>query len=177
MENYPVVLGREYVGVVRTGQACFVKNFTSGWVGFSGLKIAAGVGSDRRWVANHGCHLGALVYAVALMFNSLKDSLSSSAAKSLLASRIDRYGKLTDLRIRSREKTISAELVLEGEEIPVTLRIERYRITGTSGEHSLVVEAVSASRPWLQNLLEDLLVGKPLPVPSILLLALGKPED
>ena len=111
------------------------------------------------------------------MFSGLKDSISSSAAKSLLASRIDRYGKLTDLRIRSREKTISVKLILEGEEIPVALRVERYRITGTSGEHSLVVEAVSASRPWLQNLLEDLLVEKPLPVPSILLLALGKPED
>jgi hypothetical protein len=111
------------------------------------------------------------------MFSHLKDSLSSSAAKSLLASRIDRYGKLTDLRIRSREKTISAELLLEGEETPVTLRVERYRITGTSGEHALVVEAVAASRPWLQNLLEDLLVEKPLPVPSILLLALGKSAD
>lgn len=111
------------------------------------------------------------------MFSSLKDSLSSSAAKSLLASRVDRYGKLTDLRIRSRERTIAVELLLEGEEIPVTIRVERYRITGTSGEHSLTVEAVSASRPWLQNLLEDLLLGKPLQVPSILLLALGKSED
>jgi hypothetical protein len=111
------------------------------------------------------------------MFGGLKDTLSSSAAKSMLASRIDRYGKLTDLSIRSREKTISAELLLEGEQVPLVLKVDRYRITGKSGEHSLVVESVTASRPWLQNLLEDLLVEKPLPVPSILLLALGKPED
>lgn len=111
------------------------------------------------------------------MFSSLKDSLSSSAAKSLLASRVDRYGKLTDLRIRSRERTIAVEILLEGEEIPVTIRVERYRITGTSGEHLLTVEAVSASRPWLRNLLEDLLLEKPLQVPSILLLALGKSDD
>ena len=111
------------------------------------------------------------------MFNGLKDSLSSSAAKSLLASRIDRYGKLTDLRIRSREKTIAVELVLEGEEIPVGIQIERYRITGADGEYALVVERIAASRPWLQNLLEDLVVEKPLPVPAIVLLALGKPEE
>jgi hypothetical protein len=110
------------------------------------------------------------------MFNGLKDSLSSTAAKSLLASRIDRYGKLTDLRIRSREKTIFAEIVLEGEEIPVAVQIERYRITGTGGEYALVVERVSSSRPWLQNLLEDLVVEKPMPVPSIVLIALGKPD-
>lgn len=111
------------------------------------------------------------------MFNNLRDSLTSSAAKSLLASRIDRYGKLTELRIRSREKSIAAELVLEGDEVPVVIEIESYRITGKSGEHALVVERVSASRPWLQNLLEDLLVDKPLAVPSMVLLALGKPEE
>lgn len=111
------------------------------------------------------------------MFGSIKDSLTSSAAKSMLASRLDRYGKVTELRIRSREKTIALELLLEGEEIPVGILVERYRITGRSGEHALVVEKLSASRPWLQNLLEDLLVDKPLPVPSIVLLALGKPEE
>lgn len=111
------------------------------------------------------------------MFSGLKDSLTSTAAKSLLASRLHRYGKLTDLRIRSREKTIFAELVLEGEEIPVTLQIERYRIIGADGGHALVVESVTASRAWLRNLLQDLLIDKPLPVPSILLLALGRAED
>lgn len=111
------------------------------------------------------------------MFNGIKDSLSSTAAKSLLASRIDRYGKLTDLRIRSREKTITVELVLEGEEVPVGIQVDRYRITGKAGENLLVIESVTASRPWLRNLLQDLLVGKPIPVPSLVLLALGKSED
>jgi hypothetical protein len=110
------------------------------------------------------------------MFSGLKDSLTSTAAKSLLASRLDRYAKLTDLRISSREKTISAELVLEGEEVPVAIQIERYRVIGNSGDHSLVVESISASRPWLQNLLQDLLLEKPLQVPSIVLIALGKSE-
>lgn len=110
------------------------------------------------------------------MFSGLKDSLTSTAAKSLLASRLDRYAKLTDLRISSREKTISAELVLEGEAVPVAIQIGRYRVIGKSGDHALVVESISASRPWLQNLLQDLLVEKPLQVPSIVLIALGKSE-
>lgn len=111
------------------------------------------------------------------MFNGLKDSLSSTAAKSLLASRIDRYGKLTELRIRSREKTVFVEILLEGEDEAVGIHIDRYRVIGKGGEPAVVVEAVTASRPWLQNLLQDLLVGKPLPVPAVVLLALGKPED
>jgi len=111
------------------------------------------------------------------MFNGIKDSLASSAAKSMIASRLDRYGKLTDLRIRSREKTISIELLLEGEEIPVRIEIERYRIIGKTGENALIIEQVSVSRPWLQNLLDDLIVGKPLPVPSVVLFALGKSDE
>ena len=111
------------------------------------------------------------------MFSGIKDSLTSAAAKSMLASRLERYGKLTELRIRSSEKSIALELLLEGEEIPVGIQVECYRTTGKSGEHALVVEKVSASRLWLQNLLQDLLVDKPLPVPAIVLLALGKPEE
>lgn len=110
------------------------------------------------------------------MFGSLKDSLSSVAAKALLASRIDRYGKITDLHIRSREKSVTAELVLAGEEVPITILIDQYRIEGTSGTYTLTVEKVTASRAWLQNLLDDVVVGKPLPVPSIALLALGGPQ-
>ncbi len=111
------------------------------------------------------------------MFNGIKDSLSSTAAKSLLASRIHRYGKLTELRIRSREKMVFVEVLLEGEETPVGIQIVRYRVTGNQGDPAVVVESVTATRPWLQNLLEDTLVGNPLPVPSVVLLALGKPED
>lgn len=111
------------------------------------------------------------------MFHSLKDSLASTAARTLLASTLDRYGKITDLRIRSREKTIAIELVLEGDEIPVTIEIERYRITGKSPDYAIVVERIMASRPWIQNLLQDLLVEKPLPVPALVLLALGGSQD
>lgn len=111
------------------------------------------------------------------MFTGIKDSLTSSAAKSMLASRLDRYGKLTDLQIRSREKTIRMELLLEGEEEPVVIQVEHYRIIGKSGDYALVVESVTASRAWLRNLLEDLVVEKPLPVPAMVLLALGKPEE
>lgn len=111
------------------------------------------------------------------MFSKIKDSLASSAAKALLASRMDRYGKITNLQISSREKSIRAEIELLGEELPVSIHIERYRITGKSGPHALVVERVTATRPWLQNLLMDLLVDKPITVPPVILIALGKPEE
>jgi hypothetical protein len=110
------------------------------------------------------------------MFGSFKDSLASSAAKSLLAGRIERYGRLTELRIRSREKTIRVEMILAGEVEELKIEVERYRVTGAAGAHALVIERILASRHWVQLLLEDFVVGKPIPIPSIALVALGGSE-
>jgi hypothetical protein len=46
----------------------------------------------------------------------------------------------------------------------------------SGGEHALVIESITTSREWLQLLLEDFLVGKPIPVPSVATMALGGPE-
>jgi hypothetical protein len=122
-------------------------------------------------------HYPRLQVSLQQMFHSLKDSLASAAAKTFLASTLDRYGKIIDFRIRSRERTISAELLLQGDEVPVSIEISRYRITAKSSEHAIVVESVTASRSWIQNLLEDVLVEKPLPVPALLLLVLGGSQN
>jgi len=123
-----------------------------------------------------GCNRRFRVQSQRNMFGGIKDSLASSAAKSFIASRIVRYGKLTELRIRSRERTIFVELLLEGEEAPVRIEIGRYRIVMKDGEAMLVVDEVRASRAWLDNIFQDLLVGRELPVPSVALVALGGAE-
>ena len=110
------------------------------------------------------------------MFGGFKDSLASSAAKAMLAGRIERYGRLLDLRIRSREKTIGAVLMLAGESEEVRIEGTRYRVVASGGEHTLVIEGIATSREWLQLLLEDFLLGKPIPVPSVATLALGGSE-
>lgn len=110
------------------------------------------------------------------MFGNLKDSLASSAAKSLLSARLERYGRVTELKINSREKTMAVEILLAGEHNEVRVEIGRYRITGLAGSHSIVVESIQASRPWLQLALEDFVVGKPFPIPTVALVALGGSE-
>ncbi|MCW1912624.1 hypothetical protein OJ996_03495 [Luteolibacter sp. GHJ8] len=110
------------------------------------------------------------------MFSSFKDSLASSAAKSLLAGRIERYGRLIELRIRSREKIIRVEILLAGESEELKIEVERYRVTESGGSHAIVIERIRASRQWVQLLLEDFVVGKPLPIPAVAIMALGGPE-
>ena len=90
---------------------------------------------------------------------------------------MERYGRLLDLRIHSRTRSLSAVVRLAGEREEITVEVGKYRIVGERGSHALVVERVSASREWIQLLLEDFVVGRRIPVPSLALLALGGVED
>jgi hypothetical protein len=111
------------------------------------------------------------------MFGGIKDSVASGAAKALLAGRVERYGRLLDLRIHSRERTLAASVLLAGESEEIRLEVGRYRISGARGQHVLVIERISASREWLQLALEDFLIDRPIPIPSLALLALGGVDD
>ncbi|MDB6078796.1 MAG: hypothetical protein JWO82_2543 [Akkermansiaceae bacterium] len=109
------------------------------------------------------------------MFGNLKDSLASTAAKKLLEGKIERYGRIVELRLRSKAKMIYLEVMLTGEASPVCVDIGKYRVTagGPDGKYLLIIEEVTASREWLQMALRDFLVGQPIPVPGMALIALG----
>ena len=111
------------------------------------------------------------------MLGALKDSLASRAAKSLLAGRIERYGQLNDLRIRSKEKMLLLEVMLTGEADEITIIVDRYRVVpAEGGKIAIVIEAITASREWLQLVLEDFIVGQAIPIPAVAAMALGKPD-
>jgi len=110
------------------------------------------------------------------MLGNLKDSIASTAAKSFLAGKIDRYGQVVDLRIRSKARMIYVEVLLVGEEKEICIDISKYRITGKAGEDAITIEEGQCSMEWLQLVVQDFLVGKPIPVPSVALIALGGSE-
>jgi hypothetical protein len=112
------------------------------------------------------------------MLGSLKDSLASRAAKAMLAGRIERYGQLTELRIRSKEKMLLVQVMLAGEAEEIIIVVDRYRVVpAEGGKIAIVIEAITASREWLQLLLEDFAVGQSIPIPAVAAMALGKPES
>ena len=89
------------------------------------------------------------------MFNAAKDALASQAAKAWVNTLIARYGKVQDLKIDSRQKTVEVTCPLDGEISPVTIRIENYTVE-TEGDKKFVrATHFRCTRPWLQNLLTD----------------------
>ena len=89
------------------------------------------------------------------MFHAAKDALTSRAAQTWANHLIARYGKLQDLTIDTRRKTVEVTCLLDGEATPVTIRIENYGVETDGDKKFIRATKFSCSRPWLQNLLMD----------------------
>lgn len=100
------------------------------------------------------------------MFTAAKDALSSQAARHHVNGLIGRYGKVRELKIDSRAKSVDIVCTLHGESEPVTVRIDAYRVGRDGPAHFVEILACSCARPWLQNLLEDHACGRRIEVPA-----------
>ena len=99
------------------------------------------------------------------MFDSAKNALASKAAQLYVNNLLARYGRLRELRIDTRTRTIDAVCELQGESEPLTLRVERYSVEERGGRRFLQLDSFSCSRPWVQRLLEDFVQGRAFELP------------
>ena len=100
------------------------------------------------------------------MLNALKDAVTSRAALALVNSRISRYGTVTGLAIDSRLKRAELTCLLHGESAPLTVTVETYAVEKTAEGKFIRIDALSCSRPWLQNLLADFATGRRFELPA-----------
>jgi len=89
------------------------------------------------------------------MFNAAKDVLASQAAKTWANSLIAHYGKVQNVKIDSRRKTIEVSCLLDGEPTPITIKIENYVVEADGDKRFIQAIDFNCTRPWLQNLLKD----------------------
>lgn len=100
------------------------------------------------------------------MFNAAKDALSSRAAQAWANNLISRYGKVEDLKIDSRNKTVDLTCQLEGEATPITVRIVNYVLEQEDGRTFIRATGFNCSRPWLQHVLSDHGVAHRIELPT-----------
>ncbi|MBI2511450.1 MAG: hypothetical protein HYV96_05690 [Opitutae bacterium] len=100
------------------------------------------------------------------MFSAAKDAMASRAAQAYLNNRIARYGRLQELRIDSRARTMEGTCLLDGERTPITIQVERYEISERDGAKYLTMHRCRCARPWLQNLLRDFVEGRSVELPA-----------
>jgi hypothetical protein len=101
-----------------------------------------------------------------------KDRLVEASARSFINGKIEPFGSVTRLEIDSRQKKISAEVLLKGETSPILIEVDPYELTQTGEETRLVIRSAKGSREWIDAVLQHFVVGKPQKVPEALRLAL-----
>lgn len=97
----------------------------------------------------------------------MKDWLLGKVLRTYVRERIARYGELKDLSIDSQRKSLDVVVRPHGETEDVHVKVIKYSITETDGKHILVIDASTASRPWLTYLLEDYLHGRSFEIPPL----------
>ncbi len=100
------------------------------------------------------------------MFKAAKDAMTSKAALHFVNKEIARYGRLTDLSIDSRNKTVEVTCELIGESSPITIRIDNYTIVPDGGKNYLQASGFTCTRPWLESFLTDFAQNRRIELPS-----------
>lgn len=97
-----------------------------------------------------------------------KDAALGKVARLILNQfEIDRYATVTSLTVTSEAKEIQCVLVMKGEEKPLEVQARFQIAEEGSGEKTIVLDAVSASREWLNLLIADHLTTemRRIPIP------------
>ena len=94
------------------------------------------------------------------MFGKMKDVALSVGAKKAINSQIKEYGEMLKLNLDSNNKSLEAEVMLEGEKEPLTVKIARYEMREEKGKHFLKINGVTTSRAWINTVATTYLEGK-----------------
>ena len=94
-----------------------------------------------------------------------KGQAVSLAARQFFNSYLEKYGTMLNFSVQPETKTISAEILLKGEQSPIKLHLSGYDIGGTAEKPVLRIAKAEASREWLETLLREFVEGKPFDLP------------
>jgi len=98
--------------------------------------------------------------------SGVKDWLVEKTVTGILNQRfLKPYGKLTELKVNSTNKSLQLELELKGDPQKVWVYVHCYELIGQGGEMQFLVKEISASREWISALAQKFVLNKPFPIP------------
>src|SRR3954467_6288304 len=107
-----------------------------------------------------------LLDAIRDMAHAARDAGASFLVERAVAHRLQPYGRMLNLSIDSKTKRIRLEILLKGETEPVTVTIDEYQLTTAAGAEFILIKKASASREWINALIQDFAIGKTIPLPT-----------
>ncbi|AKF25142.1 hypothetical protein YH65_06855 [Sulfurovum lithotrophicum] len=100
------------------------------------------------------------------MLKKVKDAALSKGAKIAINAYIKEYGKMLKLNLDSKNKSITLEVLLEGEKEPLAVDVRRYELTEENGRHLLKIYGIHTSRAWINTVGASYLEGKAFEIPE-----------
>lgn len=107
-----------------------------------------------------------LAQAVNRWFHKTKDSASSFLIEKAVAHALSRYSSMLKFLIDSQKKTAHLEILLKGEPAPLQLVVHEYEVFTEGNRTFIEVRRATASREWVQVVIEDWLLGKRIELPE-----------
>ena len=95
----------------------------------------------------------------------IKNLLLSKPIKNLLNNELKFIGKILDLSYNSNDKSISLTVKLKGEPDILRGKILNYEVIHKD-EYYFILKKYSASKPWINGLIDKLLINKKFPIPK-----------
>ena len=89
----------------------------------------------------------------------------ASGAKVIINRLISEYGKVCDLEVNKNKCSIIASILLEGENDPIKVTIEKYEIIKTDTSTSVMIKSASSDKAWLNTGIKNFLIGKSWDIP------------
>lgn len=107
-----------------------------------------------------------LLDALRDMAVAARDAGTGFVVERAVAQRLEPYGRMLNLQIDSKTKKIRLEILLKGESEPVAININEYQLTSAGGADFFVIKQATASREWINALLQDFAIDRKLPLPA-----------
>jgi hypothetical protein len=96
----------------------------------------------------------------------LKDRALGKAVRTAINIQIKKYGKMLKFNLDSKNKSITLEVMLEGEKEALHIDISCYELTEKEGRYFLKIYGVKTSRAWINTFAEAYLEGKAFEIPA-----------
>ena len=100
------------------------------------------------------------------LFSRAKDRSLALVLKQIITRTYGEYLDMVEVRIDTENKTLTLHALLKGEKESVEIQAQDYVLTSGPGGASVTLGRVSASRQWLDALLDHYVSGKSFALPS-----------
>jgi hypothetical protein len=94
-----------------------------------------------------------------------KDKAVSLALEKLVQRRAERFWKILNLRLDSKNKELHLEILLKGESKPIEIHVKHYEIISTGDRHFVIADDIDISREWMKTLALEYIGAKPFEIP------------